>query len=267
MSHSELFKGLHGLLNLDYIQPISKSLTREEIDYAIKELDIEGYNLFYNPNGLYPYFYYDGTMFYEFMNIKDLKMFSNVPNGDRTFDEDYRFKYQREYIQKMLDKGDYEGVINFADKKVRFYVFCELYKKLPDTSKLNLFLEIYQSNEYGFEFMDRETLDELFTYPLNAEFHLNKSEYKPDENGYYIIYRGETEKSTPWTKAYSWTFKPETAIFFGTRFNSKPTIYKARVHKDNIKAYLDGRGEEEVLVYPEHIEDAEKVDLSGAFNS
>ena len=65
--------------------------------------------------------------------------------------------------------------------------------------------------------------------------------------------RGEGDKSTSYTEAYSWTISKEIADFFAHRFDSDGIIYKAKVRQQDILDYINDRNEQEILVFPENV--------------
>ena len=74
------------------------------------------------------------------------------------------------------------------------------------------------------------------------------------------IYRGETEQSTPYEQALSWTLDKEKADWFANRFESeRPITYKAKVKTDYILAYDNGREEQEILVHSDYLTGVEQV--------
>ena len=71
------------------------------------------------------------------------------------------------------------------------------------------------------------------------------------------IYRGEGSKSTDYTQAYSWTTDINKAYFFASwKGGEKARIITAQVKKKNVIEYLTSRGESEIVVLPENIQNA-----------
>lgn len=52
------------------------------------------------------------------------------------------------------------------------------------------------------------------------------------------VYRGVTEYNADKVKALSWTLNPKTAKWFAHRFDENGTVYKARISKTHILAFL-----------------------------
>lgn len=71
------------------------------------------------------------------------------------------------------------------------------------------------------------------------------------------IYRGVKPNSS--TKALSWSLNKETAQWFANRFEENGTVYQAKIRKEDILAFFDGRKEQEVVVDFEKLYDIKKV--------
>lgn len=69
----------------------------------------------------------------------------------------------------------------------------------------------------------------------------------------FTIYRG-TEAPDGLGAGFSWTLSRERAVWFARRFDKgEPTLITATVGRARVIAYLAGRGEEEIVVLPEHV--------------
>lgn len=74
-------------------------------------------------------------------------------------------------------------------------------------------------------------------------------EWMPDV---VTVYRGVRHHSH-WPRGLSWTRDKERAVWFAHRLSTKkqvPTVLSAEVSKRDILAYINARGEEEVVVMP-----------------
>lgn len=65
----------------------------------------------------------------------------------------------------------------------------------------------------------------------------------PDE---ILVYRGIGEKGS--IKALSWTVDVHTAEWFSKRFGQTPHVYRAKIKKEDVLAYFEGREEAELVV-------------------
>ncbi len=80
------------------------------------------------------------------------------------------------------------------------------------------------------------------------------------------VYRGGNSASTPCEKAYSWSLDINVANFFACRHGfDEGYIVKGEVAKEDvIEAFLDDRGEEEIVVAPEHVKILDRIPIKGA---
>lgn len=69
------------------------------------------------------------------------------------------------------------------------------------------------------------------------------------------IYRGVTSYNAKNIKALSWTTDYQTAEWFAHRFGEEGTVYEARISKEHILAFFNGRNESEVIVDPKYLTD------------
>ena len=77
------------------------------------------------------------------------------------------------------------------------------------------------------------------------------------------VYRGVTGYNGKNIRALSWTMSCKTAKWFAGRFKEQGKIYQAEIDKKHILAYIDQRGESELIVDPKYLKNVEMVeDLS-----
>lgn len=255
MHIATLFESIHGMLDEEALKPIidmkkeeleKYGLTIQDILEACELLSIEADRLYHNPTGLiYPFCYWDGFYFKDFVTLN--------PEALICIDDDKRFKAQKNQMNKYITEQNWKAVLAFCDKKVSFPVLSYVMKFAPKSNHAEMFIETYTRNEYGFDRISSEMVRSALSEPAGEEYDISLAEEKPDVNDYYTIYRGSTEKSTTLDKAYSWTLDREIARFFATRFKSTGVIYVGKVHKSNIRAYINDRSEKEVLVFPEDV--------------
>ena len=121
------------------------------------------------------------------------------------------------------------------------------------------FIRAYSSAEYGFSKIDCHLLERI----LSGKTATQKNDTEkaltniPDS---VIVYRGETEKSRPYTEAFSWTLSYEVASFFANRFPScAPRIIQGEVIKSKIIERINR--ENEVLINPADVRGIRKIEL------
>lgn len=80
-----------------------------------------------------------------------------------------------------------------------------------------------------------------------------------DFEDYIVVYRGVSSKNINNIKALSWTTSFGRAKWFAERWGDKGTIYSAIIDKENILAYFDRKGEDEVVVDFNGLQDIKQV--------
>lgn len=68
------------------------------------------------------------------------------------------------------------------------------------------------------------------------------------------IFRGVTPYNENDLLALSWTLNKDKAKWFAERFGEKGKVYEAEICKQYILAFFSGRGEDEVVVDPKHLQ-------------
>lgn len=167
--------------------------------------------------------------------------------------------YKDKHI-KNLDNGGIDLFIFAIPRPLRMVFYQEIYNLIPDEDKYRLFRSIYIDQEFVFGDIPKTFLDEIFKLaPKNLpEYVINKQE----KDGYLIIHRGGSSKSTPVKKAFSWTLDYDIAKWFATRFTTYGYIHTGKVHLSKIIDYIDDRGEQEVIVRFEDIQGIIKEKVS-----
>ena len=120
--------------------------------------------------------------------------------------------------------------------------------------------DIYINAEYGFGQLNKSFIRNLFSLNNSDSF---KEKLKSGNGELLTIYRGVGSKSSETEKAYSWTLNISIAMFFATRFSDKnPVVYEGKVDISDVIDFIEDRGEEEILIMSENIQDVKKINLS-----
>lgn len=87
------------------------------------------------------------------------------------------------------------------------------------------------------------------------------------DKDYITVYRGESDGSTNYKEAMSWTPNINVAHFFATRFGKNPVVRVGRVYKNDVLEYFPVTGdmgsEEEILVMPGKVKNVSSEELLG----
>ncbi|MSU01380.1 hypothetical protein [Tissierella pigra] len=234
--------------------------SKEEIKEMIDYLDVDSSNLYYFHSDITSLFYYIDEEEFIYIKIPPTSLEAmNFINAKKIVGR--IIKKQAKY----MDNGDYNGVFNLIETKYKIEAFLQLlnlYKHnmvlIKPEELFEIFSDVYTLSEFGFNEFNKEDFLLLFSMNTNNDY---KSNIEKDGNGYVTIYRGEGEQSSPLDEAYSWTLDKDKAEWFANRYDTEEVcrVYQAKVHIDNIKAYFEDRGEEEVIVFPEDVVDVQVI--------
>lgn len=216
--------------NVSRLTPITVCKNDDEINEFIKtinKLDLDVNNFYKIQGKLYKYCYLKGTVLVEIYDTSE-NYFINFKVKEQI--------NQRERIhQKCIKNKEYIRLFCLIDKPYRFLFYQQLFNDIPNEQKYEVFKDIYTSCEYGFNNLSREFLEEVFKYNK-----ISKNWFNEDV---IIIYRGESNLSTSYNEAYSWTIDIDVARWFARRFNSDGKVYKGYIRQEDILDYMEDRNE------------------------
>lgn len=232
---------------------------KEEIEEIIDYLEIDPNNLYYFYSDLICFFYYIEEENFIYIRLElGLEVMKFIKTKKR-------LNKIIEYSKEAFENGHYIKTISLVEKKYQIEAFLrlfDLYKNneitIKDEDMFEIFEWVYTTSEFGFNKFSKSDTSTLLSLNTNDGY---KSKIDKDINGYVTIYRGEGGESSPLDKAYSWTLDKDKAEWFADRFDIENVglVYRGKVHIDNIKAYFEDRGEEEVIVSPEDVVDVQVV--------
>jgi uncharacterized protein len=169
-----------------------------------------------------------------------------------------RLAFKRKLIQEALDKGNWYGVILHHERPYRVAIFEELVSgRIDDDAEWwEVVSHIWTDSENIWQELARWR--SLFTGapagdPMNDE-EREVFDALPDK---ITVYRG-TAAPDGMGSGMSWTLNKERADWFARRFYgldhlAEPKVITAVVGKEVAIGYLAGRGEEEIVAFPEDV--------------
>lgn len=238
---SEVYEDIksQGLISCEYEEAIQIMIDNE--------LDIK--NLYFLKNSLSSLWYVDKYAFVEIYGLSD-DFFKLIPIKEVVTQTNNK-------LTAFIKEGKYVKFFGLIHQQFAFNMFLKLNNQIPDNQIFDVFKRVYTHSEYGFNDIDKELVRKVFSSNKKKEF---KNYIRVDKNGYATIYRGMTDLSTPVEEAYSWTLDFNVAVFFAKRFNTlNSSIYKAKVHIDNIVDFIESRSEKEILLLPENLIDIQNM--------
>lgn len=262
---TDVFRSANAAIEEDVLVPLETLMKRghsqlpkpKELANAVKlmglEPDAKKY-FYYNPNGIIePIIYWDGEVYVGFPGGNVTKEFIEMMQVPK------RIEKGKEMYKAAVEEGKWSRLFLLIDQKVAIPMYIRNYDKIPDKDKYELFVDIYQNSEYGFEqFPDDMISDLMDNHAKNSpERRKRMARFKKDarknDDGTVTIYRGQNTESTDEDEAYSWTLSRDTAEFFANRFKMSGEVVQKDVRPEDVVDYLTSRNESEVILKPKRL--------------
>ncbi len=170
----------------------------------------------------------------------------------------------KKYANRILfEEKNYFKFLVSSPTQAKFMLMNKVYWYLSEQERYELFIEFYAEEDYGHYLIDKDLIkDAIKNQPIEyRQEMLNRLNKTTGDTDTLTIYRGCSDKSTAPEEAMSWTLSKNTAIFFAMRRGLDGDIYEAKVNKEHVIDYLQGRNEEEILVLPQHVEDIQPYEM------
>lgn len=223
---------------------MSTQVNYQDLLDVLREADLEPQNLYYIESSLFRFWYIEEFAFINIYNLDAIKEFGSVKTRDMVSDINREMKHE-------WDNKNYARFFGIATSQFVLKLFLEKIYEIDIDKVYDVFKSIYTKLEYGFHNLSKEIVSYIFS---NSKDTIDVCE-KVDNEGYVTIYRGQSTGSANIEEAYSWTTDEYVALFFASRFNIGGKVFKAKVKADKIKAFIRDRGEEEVIVFYEDLQD------------
>ena len=232
--------------------------SNEEIEELIEYLEVTANLLYFNfANSIYPFCYLGESFAYITLNSLDLEV-------NKQFHTKERIEQTEKQLHEYYIKNEWGSYFSMLDKPARIPAFIHMYEneKIPHEQIMETFVDVYTMNEFGLGVFSNEVIMNIYDFHESLErrermrvFYKEAELHENHENDLWVdIYRGCTEEGT---YAYSWTFDKDVAKMFANRVGGD--VYRARILKGDVLDYLFDRGESEVIVIKDNLEDVRKV--------
>ena len=167
------------------------------------------------------------------------------------------------FFEESNAEGNYSDGMFALDNRIRMEYLNLLLDSGKTVGMYQSFLDYYSSSDFGCDAISPENMEKLLSLKSEKEVKATQNALKEFPE-VVTIYRGEGDKSTPYSKAWSWSADVNVASFFAARFNSeKARIITATVSKNDIMEYIEGN-ESEILVNPHRVTVISAVELFGS---
>lgn len=157
-----------------------------------------------------------------------------------------------ESLAKAMNTKDYHTYIWLHERPYRIEAFIRIEKNLKDPEYWKLLGLVYIDSENIHEFKEE------WIKLLSSKRTGYQAIMRPEDFSIYCtlgprfkVYRGFRHMS--FKKGFSWTLSKEKAQWFASRFGGTGKVTSKVVPRYHILAYLDGRGEQEILLRPDRV--------------
>ena len=246
---SNLFQSLHGAIKKENMIPITK-VGRPEQLATLDSLGIDKNFVFQDPKGFIDkYNYWNGPVYVGLMNLSEdvLKMMRASE----------RIKMMTEDMNSLMASNNWGKVFSMMEKKILIPMYIELFDRISDNHKYEVFMDLHVRSEFGFEMFDNDFIKKVFNYKtLNKGYNARMAAFDKNSQknltpeGKIKVYHGKNGDYNAYDEM-SWTLSRKTASFFANRFQSKGTIVTRLIDRSEVQDYYNQRGEHEVIIFPE----------------
>lgn len=177
-----------------------------------------------------------------------------------------RYRAKVEALAEAHEARKWNTVIYLHERPWRLDAFLGIADQLSDDEYWNLLGDIWTDTENLWQNYDE------WHEALMAERGAREQIMAPEERAFldaqpdeFTIYRGyHTEGDSGPLRGYSWTLSREKAEWFGKRraADMTPMLATATIRRDDVIAYFNERGEDEIVVLPEHLRDIRSETLN-----
>lgn len=156
------------------------------------------------------------------------------------------YEHKVKGIKDALANDKYSSYIFLHERPYRLDAFTLIQSKLSDTQYWSLLSDIWTDTENQWQGLNKWK-QLLSSNRPSRHYLMNEEEFNllqslPDE---VTIYRGCQAGINE--NGLSWSLNKKKAEFFANRFGKEGIILERKIPKSNIIAFLNGRGESEVI--------------------
>lgn len=167
-----------------------------------------------------------------------------------------RYARKQELIEKYRTEKDWSGLIYIYERPYRTTALLALRGVCPDEDFFALAAGVWIDSENLWQHI--RDWKKIWKGPLPQEVIMDADEKKAFDAlpTRLTIYRGGKQRNQI-RAGMSWTLSKEKAAWFAKRYRTagkKAEIATATVWKEDVIAYFNGRKEQEIVIYPEHIQ-------------
>lgn len=158
---------------------------------------------------------------------------------------------KRAKVIELTLKGKFHSALWFYERPYRLAIMQEWIEQGIDVSEF--FAEAWRDTELPDSELAKPMYRRMFQH-MGFVTDVEGLQFK-DLPSHVTVYRGSLEK---WRKGLAWTRNLGTAKFFALRTDGAK-VWETTVPRKAILAWLDGRGEQEVVLNPRSIKEVREV--------
>lgn len=260
MDIANIFKDIHGALDIDSLIPLKNCIgsvneeypSKEEFNEIISDLGVDESHVFFDPNS-----FLNRIIYWNECNYFPLHGFTM--ESIKLMDVKKRIHKRNNHFEELKKENDYDSIFMFMDKKLIIPMYKKLFDIIPMEQRYEIFVALHVRSEYGFEIFTSDFLKKVFALRIiSPEYQKRMKELREKISNpkKFRIYHGHNKKHDP-KDEYSWTLKKNTAFFFANRFN-KAFDYEGKITQkyigiEDVIDFFPDRGEDEIILLTDHL--------------
>ena len=175
-----------------------------------------------------------------------------------------RYKHIQSQLKKYEEAEDWHMYIFTHERPYRFQIFLDVNDRILKEDYGDLVAALWIDSENIYQHRDA-WVDVFRNAMILGSLLMDEEDWNRfiDLPETMTIYRGIQFQSQ--TEGLSWTLDRDKAIWFMNRWARKgtnPQLLVGKLDKEDVIAYYGGRGESEIVCFPEHVYDVEVINAN-----
>lgn len=189
---------------------------------------------------------------YMFPSVRHPLLYSVPHSPQQNAMCNHRIKLLLQEREDKIVAEDWEGYVWMHEKPYRLEAFCDIMRKLKSKQYWEILGEVWINSENIWQNKQR-WFKLLSSKAFDRQYFMSKEDAKFLEKlpNTVTVYRGFVPEQNH--DGFSYTLSKNKAIWFSNRFNKKGKVLTRTVKREEIFAYMSGRGEQEVIILPKSI--------------
>lgn len=169
------------------------------------------------------------------------------------------FAYKRQQLDAARAKGDYRLQINLHERPYRLEALWDLREVIEDPAEYwrcvrMVWIDTENAHECRGPWEDIWSEECPHRESVMTEEERASLAAMPER---ITVYRGYNDPS--FEEGFSWTTNRTKGLWFAKRFRGAATLLTGTIARDEVRAYIEGRGEFEIVALPGAVEVTKKL--------